>query len=198
MALFLAPLVGGCTGPNTYQNVIVPKEDRELRWGEPVNGLRAGIQVDQEAFSSESAWRWCSFRIYLQPVHPRVDYRVGPHAHGQGAGPPSDTVIVLPAFSLNSHESNRVVAVTLTFPDGTTRTIPQTLDKESEIGVCNIPGNSWMDEFDLTDFGESCPSPSTAVLVVTYRMEPKGDDPSRWSGTVTTPPVRVRFERVKE
>jgi hypothetical protein len=198
VALCLGPLAAGCTGPTTYQNVVVPKEDRDLRWGEPVNGLRAGILVEQEQFSSDSAWRWCSFQIYLQPVHPRVDYRVGPHAHGQAGQAQSDTVIVLPAFSLNSRASNRVVEVKLTFPDGTTHTIPQTLDKENEIGLCNYPGNSWMEVFSLDDFAESFPSPSTAVLVVTYRMEPKGDDPSRWSGTVTTPPVRVRFERVQE
>ena len=61
-------------------------------------------------------------------------------------------------------------------------------DQNTRIPVLILPQN---------DVAERFKSPTTATLTVTYHLDSDPANPDQWSGTITTPPIRVNFYRMK-
>src|SRR5215213_3375819 len=90
---FVAAASCGCGVWTSYQSVAVEPAQRSLRWGEPDNGLRMGIEVHQDTDREDDGlvMEDCRFRVYWELVPPRAPAvmqgeREHDHARGGGEG----------------------------------------------------------------------------------------------------------------
>jgi hypothetical protein len=207
LVVMIAALSGGCGVWTSHQNVAVEPADRALRWGEPDNGLRLGIEAkqDTEHESDGLVLEDCTIFVRFGVVPGQVPELAShvpelasadddTHAHGDDGA----TWILV---SRRNWVDSRGAEVTLTFDDGTTYTLPRGNDGEDDdsrpLGICNVPDNAWTEVLTLTGWGEDLKSPTNATLRVTYHLDPDPARPHQWSGTIQTPPVRVKFYRMK-
>lgn len=171
-----------------------------MRWGEPDNGLRIGIEVAQDTDREDDGlvMEDCRFRVRLELVPPKVPAAAPgetEHVHTPGGGERGTWVVVGGAREWKG--TTKAMTVALTLPTGERYSLPQG-DEGRPWGMCNVPGNGYSgDSFHLTDVAPRFKSPATATLTVTYHLDPDPANPDQWSGTITTPPIPVRFYRMK-
>jgi hypothetical protein len=178
--VLLTAMTGGCGVWTTHQNVSVTAADRTLRFGEPDNGLRLGIDVKQDTDREDDGLvlEECRFVVHFEAVPPR-----------DAAG--KEVFTYLLEENTGGSVTTPAMKVTLTTSDGQTFVLPQT-----DEGVW-IWAGTLLDHFDLDDVAPGFRSPTTATLQVAYHVDPVPDHPERWSGTIHTPPIRVKFYRMK-
>ena len=197
----LAAPAGGCGVWTSYQSVAVDPAERSMRWGEPDNGLRMGIEVYQDTDREDDGLvqEDCRFRVYWELVPPRVPAVAegdgeGEHVHAPGGGETGTWIVV--HGSRDWKGTTRAMTVALTLPTGERYTLPQG-DEGQLFGLCNVPHNGCEEGFDLTDIAPLFKSPASATLTVTYHLDPDPANPDQWSGTITTPPIPVKVYRMK-
>jgi hypothetical protein len=196
---FIAAASSGCGVWTSYQSVAVEPAQRPLRWGAPDNGLRMGIEVKQDTDRQDDGlvMEDCRFRVDFELVPPRVPAVArGEHEHVDAPGGGEGGTWLVVGGSREWKGTTKAMTVALTLPTGERYTLPQGAEGRL-FGLCNVPQNGYTESFDLTDIANRFKSPETATLTVTYHLDPDPADPDRWSGTITTPPIRVRFYRMK-
>jgi hypothetical protein len=90
---------------------------RTLRWGEPDNGLRLGIEVRQET-DNGLVIEDCTFVVYFEPAAPRIS---GDQGDDKGDEPLTYLLVSRNGGSVTT----RAMEVTLTMPNGQKYTMPQ-------------------------------------------------------------------------
>jgi len=193
----LAVASSGCGVWTSYQSVAVDPAQRSMRWGEPVNGLRMGIEVHQDTDREDDGlvMEDCRFRVRWELVPPRVPAPgQAVHVHTPDGDEKATWIVV--GGSRDWKGTTKAMMVTLTLPTGEQYTLPQG-DEGQPLGMCNIPENGYTDSFNLTDVAPRFKSPTIATLTVTYHLDPDPSNPDQWSGTLSTTPIPVKFYRMK-
>ena len=185
----LVASTGGCGVWTSYQSVAVDPAQRSMRWGKPDNGVRMGIKVDQDTSREDDGLvqEDCRFWVHFEVVQPRVPAVAQALDQPASTGCEGATWLVIGGAGMP-----RAMTVTLTLPTGERYTLPHD-DAGDLVGI----ERDYSETFDLTDIAPRFKSPSTATLTVTYHLDPDPSNPDQWSGTLTTPPIQVKFYRMR-